>query len=219
MKKVGETPHSGCICKTKKKVPWNGPGAHRSFGAWGRLPFKAKGGRDTPGISTKVDEVSGGRRGVLQVGEVAQVAFLTFARGGCAAGSKHRKQYPHMDCLVLPVTIWRRRFSGSRLSYRVLSKDGVGDSENSLVTVVVGKERREFLVEAFVLEEDPFQILIEIMRKENKIRFDVIEEKPVVFVDVDAILFEHMLWLMYNDCSSLFQLNLKEIIDFYAQDT
>ena len=38
------------------------------------------------------------------------------------------------------------------------------------------------------------------------------------FVDVDSILFEHMLWLMYNDCSSLFELNLKEIIDFYAQD-
>ncbi|KAF8412811.1 hypothetical protein HHK36_000782 [Tetracentron sinense] len=125
-----------------------------------------------------------------------------------------------MDCLILPVTIWRRRSSRSRLGYLPLLKDGVsGDSENSPVIVVVGKERREFLVDPFVLEEDPFRILIEILRKDNKMRFDANEEKSVIFVDVDSILFEHMLWLMCNDCSSLFQLNLKEIIEFYAQDT
>jgi len=80
---------------------------------------------------------------------------------------------------------------------------------------------KEFLVDPFVLEESPFRVLIETVRKDN-IFYDTTsrsrEKKKVIFVDVDAILFEHMLWLMYNDSSSLFQLNLKEIIDFYAQD-
>ena len=89
--------------------------------------------------------------------------------------------------------------------------------------MVVGKEKREFLVDPFVLDENPFRVLIEMMKK-NKKKKDEAEdvmkrsEKRVIFVDVDAILFEHMLWLMYNDCSSLFKLNLKEIIDFYAHD-
>lgn len=122
-----------------------------------------------------------------------------------------------MDCLVFPVAIWRRRFSGSRLGYQPLVDEDSGNP-GSPVTVVVGKEKREFLVDPFVLEEDPFRFLMETMRKEGKGKFGVAEEKRVIFVDVDAILFEHMLWLMYNDCSSLFQLNLKEIIDFYAQD-
>lgn len=89
--------------------------------------------------------------------------------------------------------------------------------------MVVGKEEREFLVEPFVLEESPFRVLLEMVRKENKEKMGgrgekEKKEKRVIYVDVDSILFEHMLWLMYNDCSSLFQLNLREIIDFYAQD-
>lgn len=124
-----------------------------------------------------------------------------------------------MDCLVLPVAILRRRFSSSRLRYRPLLEEGLGNSGGP-VTVVVGKEKREFLVDPFVLEEDPFRILMETMRKEGKERFyRTQEEKHVILVDVDAILFEHMLWLMYNDCSSLFKLNLRDILDFYAQDT
>ncbi|XP_010270025.1 PREDICTED: uncharacterized protein LOC104606493 [Nelumbo nucifera] len=117
-----------------------------------------------------------------------------------------------MDCLVLPVVLLRRRSFTSRLGYRTLSNE---DGENS-VTVIVGKEKREFLVDRFVLEEDPFRVLFEMTRKKEKL--DGNEEKGVIFVDIDAILFEHMLWLLYNDCSSLFQLNLKEIIDFYSQD-
>ncbi len=85
--------------------------------------------------------------------------------------------------------------------------------------MVVGKEKREFLVDPFVLEENPFRVLIETMKKDKKENFDVNRSKKrVIFVDVDAILFEHMLWLMHNDSSSLFNLNLKEIIDFYSQD-
>ena len=123
-----------------------------------------------------------------------------------------------MDCLVLPVTILKRRYTGSRLRYRPLIEDEF-DESRGLVTVVVGKEKREFLVDPFVLEENPFRVLIETMKKDKKENFDVNRSKKrVIFVDVDAILFEHMLWLMHNDSSSLFNLNLKEIIDFYSQD-
>ncbi|GLU05426.1 hypothetical protein SLE2022_225280 [Rubroshorea leprosula] len=120
-----------------------------------------------------------------------------------------------MDCLVLPVSIFRRRSSGSRLGYRPLTEE-----LDRPVTVVVGKEKREFLVDPFVLEESPFRVLIDSMKKDAGTNGDEEEKKKnrVIFVDVDAILFEHLLWLMYNDCSSLFQLNLEEIIDFYAQD-
>ncbi|KAG5248997.1 hypothetical protein OIU76_004322 [Salix suchowensis] len=124
-----------------------------------------------------------------------------------------------MDCLVLPVSMLKRCYTRSRLGYRPLTEDGFGDLD-SPVTVLVGKERKEFLVDPFVLEESPFRVLIETV-KQDRVFYDTSgsrEEKRVIFVDVDAILFEHMLWLLYNDCSSLFQLNLKEIIDFYAQD-
>ena len=100
----------------------------------------------------------------------------------------------------------------SRRGYRELSSSS---SSSEAVTVVVGKEEKEFLVEPFVLEESPFRVLLEmVMRKEKEKE----KEKKVIYVDVDSILFEHMLWLMYNDCSSFSQLNLREIIDFYAQD-
>lgn len=128
----------------------------------------------------------------------------------------------------MPVSILKNRCMGSRLSYRPLADEVFGEQENP-VTVVVGKEKREFLVDPFVLEENPFRLLIETMNKDKNHQVesgDFLDQKnmkkknkqKVVFVDVDAILFEHMLWLLYNDCSSLFKLNLKEIIDFYAQD-
>ncbi|XP_031283669.1 auxin-responsive protein SAUR77 [Pistacia vera] len=125
-----------------------------------------------------------------------------------------------MDCLVLPVSILRKR---SRLAYHPLTQEAGCLEAAPPVTVVVGKEKREFLVDPFVLEENPFRVLIDtVMKKKEKKKNNSIEEtkreKRVILVDVDAILFEHMLWLMYNDCSSLFQLNVREINDFYAQD-
>ncbi|XP_068328262.1 uncharacterized protein [Pyrus communis] len=127
-----------------------------------------------------------------------------------------------MACLVLPISMLKKRCMGSRLhGYRPLVDDRFDDSENPVI-VVVGKEKREFLVDPFVLQENPFRVLIEAMNKDKKVEnFGDGNGKGrsrMVFVDVDSILFEHMLWLMYNDCSSLFELNLKEIIDFYAQD-
>lgn len=110
------------------------------------------------------------------------------------------------------------------VGYQQLEEDCSASSE---VKVVVGKEKREFYVDPFVLEKDPFRVLMEMVR----IDCDK-ERKDVIFVDVDVILFEHLLWLVYNDSSSstssassssssscsFFQLNMKEIIEFYAQD-
>ncbi|GAB4857819.1 hypothetical protein Ancab_015724 [Ancistrocladus abbreviatus] len=127
-----------------------------------------------------------------------------------------------MDCLVSPaVSILKRRYSGKFAGYRPLNEDGSSSFDDPIM-VVVGKEKKEFLVEPFVLEESPFRVLIEMVRKEEKNSRGCLEvkgDRRVIYVDhVDSILFEHMLWLMHNDLSSLFKLNLKEIIDFYAQD-
>ncbi|PKA51311.1 hypothetical protein AXF42_Ash002674 [Apostasia shenzhenica] len=102
------------------------------------------------------------------------------------------------------------------------------------VQVLVGKDRREFLVDPFVLAREPFRELIEMATKDQK---GLVSSKTdAIFIDVDAILFEHMLWSVYNDfssnscssssssssssySSSLLLLNLKEIIEFYSQDS
>ncbi|KAF0912858.1 hypothetical protein E2562_019445 [Oryza meyeriana var. granulata] len=102
--------------------------------------------------------------------------------------------------------------SPSRLGYRSLG-DEACSSPAAAVTVVVGKERRVFSVDQLVLDTYPFRVLLEtVVRK---------EESKALFVDVDAILFEHILWLAcHNDRSSvsLLHRDLKEIIDFYSQD-
>ncbi|KAK9095355.1 hypothetical protein Scep_026824 [Stephania cephalantha] len=120
-----------------------------------------------------------------------------------------------MECLVMPIVRWRSR------RYNPLTHSSSGAED--LIRVVVGKENRVFLVDPFVLDEHPFRILMDLVRRGDRDKDDgrwgVVEEKGrVVFVDVDAILFEHMLWLLHNDCSSLLKLNVEEIIDFYAQD-
>lgn len=120
------------------------------------------------------------------------------------------------------------------MSYRrLLGDDDEGAllqrcSEIQPVTVVVGKEKRQFLVDPFVLDEDPFRALIDHAAADATTPSDRAEKErrlkkkrkreEVILVDVDSILFEHMLWLMRNDSPSLFELNLEEIIDFYAQD-
>ncbi|KAK9667841.1 hypothetical protein RND81_13G014800 [Saponaria officinalis] len=133
-----------------------------------------------------------------------------------------------MECLTVPVSTLVRRCSGrytsSRLGYRPLTEDG-----DEMITVVVGKEQKKFLVDPFVLQESPFRVLIEMGMKDNNnnngnknitrvLKMEGYPTNKVIFVDVEAILFEHMLWLLYNDCSSFFKLNVKEIIDFYAMD-
>ncbi|CAM8985201.1 hypothetical protein QQ045_009567 [Rhodiola kirilowii] len=109
-----------------------------------------------------------------------------------------------MDCLMLPCRKGSRR-------YEVLS-DSEDETEESMITVVAGREKREFLVDPFVLKESPFRVLLDYST------CSIDRRKGVVFLDVDAILFEHLLWLMHNDLSSFFKLNLKEVIEFYSQD-
>ncbi|KAI4372401.1 hypothetical protein MLD38_010639 [Melastoma candidum] len=126
-----------------------------------------------------------------------------------------------MDCLVLPVSaLVRSRRWGSRVGYNpIVSEGGFGDPDDGLVTVVVGKERKEFLVDGTVLEEYPFRDLIDLLEKDGLAKHERRRRKRgVMCVDVDSILFEHMLWLMYNDTRSLSELNLREVIDFYAQE-
>ncbi|KAF8776453.1 hypothetical protein HU200_003158 [Digitaria exilis] len=107
---------------------------------------------------------------------------------------------------------WPSSASPSRIGYRNLD-DEAGPSP-ATVTVVVGKERRAFAVDQLVLDSYPFRVLLEtVARKEER-------RGGVIFVDVDAILFEHILWLACDgrSVSQILQLDLKEIIDFYAQD-
>ncbi|KAJ0988581.1 hypothetical protein J5N97_006937 [Dioscorea zingiberensis] len=77
-----------------------------------------------------------------------------------------------------------RRLAG----YRQLEEESSATPE---VRVVVGKEKREFLVDPFVLEKDPFRVLMEMVRIDGE---EERKRKDVIFVDVDAILFEHLLW-------------------------
>ncbi|XP_010055328.2 auxin-responsive protein SAUR77 [Eucalyptus grandis] len=149
-------------------------------------------------------------------------SFIPTSKAPLALAQKLSVAWYFMDCLVRPVALLSRRCSGSRLRYQQLVEDGLGEPDGP-VTVVVGKERREFLVDAYVLEENPFRVLIDaVTRKEGGRGSDARKRRErrerVIFIDVDAILFEHMLWLMHNDWPSLFQLNVEEIIDFYAQE-
>ncbi|XP_020275876.1 uncharacterized protein LOC109850306 [Asparagus officinalis] len=106
--------------------------------------------------------------------------------------------------------------STSRRGYRALAMDGYSSEEDSTVKIIVGKEKRVFFVDPFVLRKNPFRVLLEMVKNKESL------ERDSIFVDVDAILFEHLLWLVYNDCSastaSLLELNLREIIEFYSQD-
>ncbi|KAK8940762.1 hypothetical protein KSP39_PZI010295 [Platanthera zijinensis] len=110
--------------------------------------------------------------------------------------------------------------------YHALVEEVGGDAPppaatSAAVRVVVGKERREFLVDPFLLQREPFRVLMDMASNGRGFNGD----KNAVFVDVDCILFEHLLWSVYNDfssgsnsSSSLFRLCLKEIIEFYSQD-
>jgi hypothetical protein len=108
--------------------------------------------------------------------------------------------------------------SPSRIGYRPLDDDEAAAGPPpapAAVTVVVGKERRAFSVDQLVLDSYPFRVLLEtVARKEER------RGGGAIFVDVDAILFEHILLLACDgrSVSQILQLDLKEIIDFYAQD-
>lgn len=130
-----------------------------------------------------------------------------------------------MECLGSPVlALSLKKKRPSRLGYKPLIHADQDDEVDEPVKVVVGSEKREFLVDPSVLEEIPFRNLIDMVSRSG--RGEIFRDhrrcrlyRKVIFVDVDAILFEHMLWLMRNnDLSALLELNLEEIIDFYGQE-
>ncbi|KAL4381133.1 uncharacterized protein DS421_4g120800 [Arachis hypogaea] len=82
------------------------------------------------------------------------------------------------------------------MGYRPVGDDGLLDDHERPLTVVVGKERRVFMVEPFILRENPFRVLMEIWMKkaEKKDHFYFTSNKRrLIFLDMDSILFEHML--------------------------
>ncbi|CAH2059293.1 unnamed protein product [Thlaspi arvense] len=121
-----------------------------------------------------------------------------------------------MGCLISPVMKLRRLSSADsrRYAYRNLTDD----MEDSVIRVVVGKEKKEFMVEPYVLEEKPFRVLIGSV-KDHTSKNRLKRTDTVVWLDhVDSILFEHLLWLLRNDASTFLGMDVVEIIDFYAQD-
>ncbi|CAM0871507.1 unnamed protein product [Alopecurus aequalis] len=109
---------------------------------------------------------------------------------------------------------WPSTSSHSRLGYHTIDDDEAGLSP-ATVRVVVGKERQVFAVDQLVLDTYPFRVLLETAARKEERR------GKALFVDVDAILFEHILWLACchdRSAVSLLQPDLKEIIDFYSQD-
>ncbi|KAK4260252.1 hypothetical protein QN277_003394 [Acacia crassicarpa] len=118
------------------------------------------------------------------------------------------------SCLMLPVS-WKRKKcnNGRRPRYEVLRKDEFDEEYSEIVSVIVGKEKRMFVVEASILEEKPFRVLME--TTDSYFRS---EERAIFVNHVDAILFEHMLWLFHNnDFSSSSKFSWKDIIEFYSE--
>lgn len=111
--------------------------------------------------------------------------------------------------------------------YRRLTNE-VSDSDSDTITIMVGKEKRLFHVDRYVLDTGPFRCLMELAKangnKKENCGYDC---KDVIFLDLDAILFEHMLWLVSEEysastststaCDSNLMLDMRAIIDFYSQ--
>ncbi|KAF3322971.1 hypothetical protein FCM35_KLT12960 [Carex littledalei] len=109
------------------------------------------------------------------------------------------------------------------LSYRRYRRltDEVSDSGTQ--TIMVGKEKRVFHVDRYVLDTGPFRCLMELAKTNgNKKENCGSDCKDVIYLDLDAILFEHMLWLVSEysastTCDSNLMLDMRAILDFYSQ--
>ncbi|KAJ7534265.1 hypothetical protein O6H91_13G087200 [Diphasiastrum complanatum] len=103
-----------------------------------------------------------------------------------------------------------------------------------LVTVLVGPEKRSFKVPPHFLDHMLVQGLLEKSLSQKEAENDIDEKenehralmcrkvsfprdsKGIIHFDCDAILFEHILWLLKKDDPSLRQLNLDELMEFYT---
>ncbi|KAG0562004.1 hypothetical protein M758_9G124300 [Ceratodon purpureus] len=113
-----------------------------------------------------------------------------------------------------------------------------GKRRKSLVTLVVGKDRQIFKVEPQMMEHRLLECLLARTNsadallsssssgssqdalweeKENVVvhsKKGTAAERPIR-LDCDAILFEHILWLLNNDDPAIRQLNIEELMEFY----
>ncbi|KAJ7543716.1 hypothetical protein O6H91_09G049800 [Diphasiastrum complanatum] len=105
----------------------------------------------------------------------------------------------------------------------------------NLITVLVGPERQAFAIEPQILDHGVVQCLVQKTRSAAGQESDAIIYKNYdwgmlktgrsgasratarIFLDCDAILFDHILWLLNNDDPSLRHLNLDELMEFYSQ--
>ncbi|KQK15098.1 hypothetical protein BRADI_1g20600v3 [Brachypodium distachyon] len=104
----------------------------------------------------------------------------------------------------------RRGGHGSTTGYRRL------ESSTSVVRVEVGKARSVYHVDAAVLEAEPVRRLLAAAGRRGP-------GAAVVAVAVDALLFEHLLWLaddggVGGSAAGVDAADLSEIVEFYSQD-
>jgi len=93
--------------------------------------------------------------------------------------------------------------------------------ERNAVTVVVGKEKEIFKVEPHILDCGFFRPLMEQAGVGRITTKDECRKKSCgdfIFLDCDAILFDHVLWLLHNDDPCLRDLNLEILMEFYSQE-
>ncbi|GLJ50480.1 hypothetical protein SUGI_1075690 [Cryptomeria japonica] len=117
---------------------------------------------------------------------------------------------------TMPVDVPYQQLSALRF------KEDLEDEETQAnaphVSVVVGKERRVFKVDPQIVKDAFFRVLLDkgtMMEEDN---FADGHRCMILLEQCDSILFEHILWLVYNDDPSIPSVNLEELIEFYAQD-
>lgn len=125
-------------------------------------------------------------------------------------------------CLLKILRKWRKRSMGYEEFNRAPSSSAKKlKRRRNAVTVLVGKEREIFKVEPHILDCGLFQPLMEkatvgrIFRKGNGRKKSWNE---FIFLDCDAILFGHILWLLHNDDPCLRHFNLEILMEFYSQE-
>jgi len=131
----------------------------------------------------------------------------------------------HKACLLKILRRWRKWSTG-------YEEIGLSPSSSSAtrrnrrrrrnaVTVVVGKEKEIFKVEPQILDCGLFQPLMEKASVRRISREDHGRKKSCndfIFLDCDAILFDHMLWLVHNDDPCLRNFNLEILMEFYSEE-
>ncbi|KAJ7563551.1 hypothetical protein O6H91_03G114900 [Diphasiastrum complanatum] len=101
----------------------------------------------------------------------------------------------------------------------------------NFVTILVGEDRQIFKIDPHILDNTIIQYVLEKTRSISDEESDTDEFETavtkgrrsgaartasVISLNCDAILFEHILWLLNNNDPSLHQLNLDELMEFYS---